>query len=256
MSNDPIDRIKRLRRRLYPTGRAFNIHPGSNPDKLEGVAAEQNADVYNDALSILDTILPDNPNFTPDDATRWEERLGLIVDPPGVSFDDRKAAIIRKMNHPGGILARQSWDYIQDSLQTAGFDVYVHENIPEQTIEQLLSSVNGIGQQGEYQQGEIQQGNVIPLYPGLFTEIQQGIVQQGQFQQGIYSYNNKVANHIDQGLDFYFNAVPHWRSIFWIGDAVLGDFAEVPLARKDEFRQLILKLKPVNTAAYLLINYV
>lgn len=254
MSSSILNRIKRLRRRLYPTGRAFHIQPGSHPDKLNSVESEQESEFYINSVSILDTLLPDNPNFSTSDATLWEQRLGLIVDPPGVSFTDRKLAITRKMNHPGGILARQSGDYIQESLQTAGFDVYVHQNIPEQTIGEVLSSLVGVAQQGVAQQDEIQQGTAQTAFPSLFSDIQQGIPQQGQFQQSSNTYKNKVANHIDEDLDLMFNATPDWRSVFYIGTPDLG-FANVPLVRKDEFRQLILKLKPANTAAYLLINY-
>jgi len=224
-------------------------------DKLHSAMAESESDAYSAAESILDSILPDNDNFTVDDAEDWERRLGMITNPL-VSLDDRKAAIIRKMNHPGDIPARQSWDFLEQSLQLAGFDVYVHENIPEQTIFGLLQPSSGTIQQGQGQQGQAQQGTVITANPGLFTPFQQGQAQQGQMNQGGYIYGNKVVNNIDESLDFYFNIGSNWRSVFWIGGPNLGDFANVDVNRKDEFRQTILRIKPVQSVGVLLINYI
>src|SRR5690606_32537660 len=82
---------------------------------------------YADALKIQDAQLPDNDGFTADDATDWERRLGMIYSPL-VPLADRKLAILRKMNHPGTIKARQNWLYVEGQLRAAGFDVYVHEN--------------------------------------------------------------------------------------------------------------------------------
>lgn len=249
------DKIRKLTRLLYPTGRAFNMPADGNFDKLHSALAESESDAYDDASSILFSILPDNANFTVDDAEDWERRLGMITNPL-VSLQDRKDAIIRKMNHPGDIPARQSWDFLEQSLQLAGFDVYVHENIPAQTIFQLLQPASGTGQQGQGQQGQFQQGTVITANPGLFTLVQQGQIQQGQANQGAYIYTNKVANNIDETLDAFFNIGWNWKSVFWIGGPNIGDFANVDVNRKDEFRQTILRIKPAHSIAVLLINYI
>lgn len=255
MSLSTSDKIKRLRRRLYPSGRAFLMPKDGNFDKLNDVQSEMEADAYDDALSILYTILPDNPNFTPDDAKRWEERLGLIVDPPGVSFSDRKSAIIRKMNHPGGILARQSWDYLQQSLQLAGFDVYVHENLNAFTIQQVLSLNPTFANWGQNNFGQMNFGDVQSYFSQYFSAINFGNANFGQFNWGQkFFYNQKVINHIDYQLDIYYNTL-NWKQVFYIGGQNLGDFADVPLARREELRQLILRIKPVQSIGYLLINY-
>lgn len=46
------------------------------------------------------------------------------------------------------------------------------------------------------------------------------------------------------------------RSTFFIHGVTFPGEADVPLSRKDEFRQLILKLKPCQTVAYLQVNYI
>lgn len=249
------EKIQYITRLLYPTGRAWNMPRGGNFEKLHSGLAESETRAYNDANAILSSILPDNPQFTVDDAEDWERRLGMITNPL-VSLADRKAAIIRKMNHPGDIPARQSWDFLQQSLQLAGFDVYVHENIPEQSIFSILQPFTGTGQQGLGQQGDFQQGDVISFFPGLFQQVQQGPIYQGFYQQGGWVFTNKIANHISEPLDAYFSEGANFRSVFYIGGPNLGDFANVPAARKDEFRQTVLRIKPVQSIAHLLINYI
>ncbi|MBL4809318.1 MAG: hypothetical protein JKY43_04580 [Phycisphaerales bacterium] len=249
------DKLKKLTKQLYPTGRAFNLPFNGIIERLHDALIISENQMYSDAASTLDVILPDNNNFTSDDATRWEQRLGLITN-LSVSLDDRKQAIIRKMNHPGTILARQSWDYLQDSLQLAGFDVYVHENIPEQNIIQILSLYSNTGQQGNGQQGYFQQGDVFSAFPNLFNQIQQGDLQQGMYQQGSFEYSNKIVNNIDEVKDSYIPVGSNFRSVFFVGGQTLGTFADIDANRKDEFRQLILKIKPVQSFGLLFINYI
>jgi hypothetical protein len=122
-----ISDILKLTKQLYPTGRAFNLKPGSIFEKLHTGLGQSELRAWQDANAILNSILPDNDNFTTDDATQWEIRLGLITN-TSISLADRKAAILRKMNHPGSIKARQNYLYVQDQLQTAGFNVNVFEN--------------------------------------------------------------------------------------------------------------------------------
>ncbi|MBC7486088.1 MAG: hypothetical protein H7282_05000 [Cytophagaceae bacterium] len=69
-------------------------------------------------------------------------------------------------------------------------------------------------------------------------------------------YQNIVANHIDESIDWQFVVGDNLRSTFFIGGPTLGSFANIPIARKEEFRQLILKIKPVQTIGYLFVNYI
>ena len=104
------DKILQLTDQLMPEGRAFRIVKDGNNEKREKALATYKAKGVDDCYSILYSILPDNPNFTEEDAAKWEKRLGLIVQDSSVPLEDRKAAILRKYNHPGTIPARQSAD--------------------------------------------------------------------------------------------------------------------------------------------------
>lgn len=232
------DKITQLTKQLYPKGRAFNISADSVVEKLNASIALSEARAYNDSLATLNVILPDNMNFTADDATRWEERLGLIT-VSGVSLADRKLAIIRKINHPGTIPARQNWLYLQEQLQAAGFDVYVYENIFAGPT--TMTPVDIIG------------GSLVGI--GVYGSSVYGSVVYGSSSSGSI-YENMIANYIDEILDQWFDVGDNLRNTFFIAGPYIDQFADVPEIRKQEFRQLILKIKPVQTVGFLFINYV
>lgn len=120
--------ILKLTRKLLPTGRAWKVPANGVFEKLiKGLAASE-VRAYNFALSTLYRILPDNANFTASDATEWERRLGLPVQPSFLSLTARMAIIERKLQYPGNFLNRQNYRYIEAQLQLAGFNVFVTEN--------------------------------------------------------------------------------------------------------------------------------
>lgn len=222
--------IKELTRQLYPTGRAFKMPDDSYFESMIDGLIESENRFHKDARGVLSAILPDNDLFTEEDATRWEILLGMIVN-ESVDLEERKLAILRKINHPGTTRARQGLGYIQNSLQAAGFNVYLFENIPETLIYDFPPEQYDVVGFGEVGFGEVGFGELI------------------------YNNTNKIANHIDEAKDATF--IPgSYRSAFFIGGITLGSYADVPEIRKDEFRQLVLKLKPVQSVAYLYINYV
>ena len=190
-----------------------------------------------DAVSTLNSAIPDNAAFTAADATAWEKRLGLITN-TAVPLTDRKLAIIRKMNHPGSIRARQAPEFLERELRAAGFDVYVYRNrFPD-----------GMG-------GYITQ-DPLTVSGGIGgTARQHGQFQHGQAQHGS-GFLNIVANHIDEEKDAIFDVGSNLRSTFFVGGTPIGTYANVDIERKAEFRQLILKVKPAQTVAYLFVTYV
>lgn len=85
---------------------------------------------------------------------------------------------------------------------------------------------------------------------------QYGTFQYGQEQYGPNFANlDLVANYIDTDRDNLFVLSSDHRATFFVGGQILGDPADVPIERRDEFRQLILFLKPLQTVGLLLINY-
>lgn len=231
------DIILQLTKSLYPTGRAWYMPEDGDFEKLHKALSITEAQAYDDAVSILDSLLPDTFRFTYEDATDWERRLGITTG-EATSLEDRKSAIKQKMQAPGRNPAKSNYLFLQQQLRLAGFNVYVHENL-------------------------------VPAYPDTFTSVAPNSlygnanlqkVQHGQFQHGQvghgYFYNNKVANSIYQSVDNGFNLGGSFRCTFFIGGFNLGSYASVPASREIEFRKLILRLKPVQNIALLFINYI
>jgi hypothetical protein len=229
-------KIVKLVNQLYPRGRAFKLAEDSDLRKLHNALSISKAQAFSDAISTLDSALPDNENFSVEDAAAWENRLGLITN-DAVSLANRKAAIIRKMNHPGTVPARENYRFLEGQLRLAGFDVYVYENRFD----------DGMG-------GYITKSPE-ELTGNTFTDVQHGDIQHGDAQHGSGSYP-LVVNNIDEDIDRVFNIGDNLRSTFYIGGPYEGDYADVDVERKLEFRQIILKIKPVQTVGILLINYV
>lgn len=226
---DFYNKIYQLYRRLFPTGRAFNIpYQGFFDNVITGLSYSTNR-LASDSQSILDSLLPDNDNFSEDDATQWEKRLGMITN-TSVSLEDRKLAILRKLAFPNNIPARMPISWLESQLQAAGFNVYAYENLDNLSPYDVSGSVEILS---DYEHGEFEHGEI----------------ETGEF------YNNVIANFLPEGADDGFNDGGSFRSSIIIGGNTRGSFASVDVNRKNEFRQLILKLKGTSKIAYLFINY-
>lgn len=226
-----------LSKSLYPTGRAWWI---PEDGAFEGLCRALNLEkiqFYNDSTGLYNDLLPDNDNFSEDDATVWERIYGFGNN-ASLTLDQRKQALLQAMSFPGQQPARSHYLFIQSELQAAGFPVYVYENI----------FPDGMGGWKTKTPFEVSGDS------SIFTQVRYGQVQYGQARYGNV-YNNKIANSIHESDDLHFDLGGSLVSTFFIGGPTLGSFANVPLARHDEFRQLILKLKPVQNVGFLFIHY-
>tara|TARA_R110001632_G_scaffold207897_1_gene332108 strand:- start:1968 stop:2864 length:897 start_codon:yes stop_codon:yes gene_type:complete len=274
--------LLKLTRRFYPKGRAFRIPYGGLLEKMhDGLAVSEN-DVLTAAISTLDGLIPDNDNFLEADAIEWERRLGLISNASTPLFD-RKLAIKRKMNHPGTIKARQHYLFLERELRNAGFNVRVHENrfeTPAFIYESLGVSEMGVAEMN----GEIpntEKYEVIDpnsFYSGVSVFA---VAEMGENEMGDGINYSLIANHIEEDLDntFFstltdfvraemdiaemgnaemggtFTYLQALRSSFFVSGDTESTMANILLTRKEEFRQMILRVKPVQSVGILLINY-
>ena len=87
------DILLKITKSLYPLGRAFWIPIKSILEKIHValIYSENDAIVASD--EILNSILPDNDNFTINDAPLWELRLGIAVN-TSLTLTERKEAIL------------------------------------------------------------------------------------------------------------------------------------------------------------------
>lgn len=228
-----FDKLVQLAKQLYPTGLAFKMPFGGEFEDFTKALALSSERFYNDSRSILFAILPDNNNFTVADAQDWERRLGL-PDGSASTLSDRKAAIARKLNAPGINPAKGHYLNLERELRLAGFNVYVHEN---------TTGTSPLAATGNSYLTPVQYGN-----PQYGSNLQYGSV-----------HNNLIANRINESEDLFFNLAGTYKRTFFIGGQVVAGLitpANVPVSRKAEFRELILKLKRAHTVGFLIINYI
>lgn len=230
---DRFDQILKLTKQLYPTGRAFNISFNSLMKKFMYALGKSEARAYDDSLSILSQILPDNDDFTAEDATLWENRLNIPVDPPGATLDERKELIARKYAFPGSFIYRQNWRYIEYQLQQAGFNVWVHEN--------RFPDGPGYTYLNPYEIEVIQHS----------TETEHGYeTEMGENNLDIIANSADPNESYDPGIE------TNYKGAFFIGGETFPDRAIIAPNLMPAFRKLVLTLKPVNTFAILLIDNV
>jgi hypothetical protein len=228
--------ISQLTQQLLPDGLAFRIISDSWKAAVQRGIEASEVRAWGDVNAILSGLLPDNDNFTLSDAQGWERALGITVS-QGATLADRKLVIALRIAHPGGVLNRQSAAYLQNQLQAAGFNVFVFEN-------RFDDGMGGL---------ETRSPAVVSGITGM--PLQLGDDQLGDSQIGDDVFE-KCVNFIDISTDMGFNVGGNLRSTFFVGGNPVGTFANVPIARRDEFRALILRLKPAQTVGYLFINYV
>lgn len=223
--------INSLSNQLYPTGRAFNQSENGTFSKINEALNLSFVRVLKDSKSFINSLFPDNDEFTEEDASLWEYRLGLI-DSSNTSLDLRKKSIRRKMGFPNGIQPRQNPNFIESQLRLAGFDVYVHENSkPYKTPSDLVTVSASNSQHG----GDSQHGGGYSHGGGNFAVI---------------------ANSLDEFETYSIGGESNLWATFFIGGKVLGESASVPLNRLKEFKETVIKLKPAHTVAFIFINFV
>ncbi len=255
MMNSISIALQNLAKQLFAKGRAFWIPVDTKVETFlktfDGDGANRMGTLERlqyDANRLLDSLLPDNDNFTDgtinptdNDCNDWEGRLGLIQ--YGITSADtptrlqRMAMIAQKMRYPGTVAPRQSAEYLETCLQNAGFDVHVYENI----------FAGGTARSP---------GSVIGPTAANHRSIM-GFFQHGENQHGELSGNTAtiIANYVDEATDSSFVIDTSWRGIFFIAGITSSTFADISEVRKNAFRQMILQLKPAHLAGVLLINY-
>lgn len=221
---------------LYPTGRAFYTKKGGFKDNFHLAINRSFIRLVNDAQATIDSTFPDNENFNEDDCALWEYRFGIVTN-TSLPLKDRRDAIYRRMSRGRNVPARQHKNYIEYQLQTAGFDVYVFENVfieggvkVYKTPDEILAT----------SPSDVQHG---------------GTTQHGIGTQHGGGSSQIIANSFEPNESFSVSEENLW-STFFIGGSVLGESAEIPSGRESEFRELVLKLKPAHLIAFTFLNYI
>lgn len=185
----------------------------------------------------------------------WETQWGLPNN--GLTEQQRRDRLDAAWQALGG----QSPRYIQDTLQNNGFDVYVHEwwvpgteaAVDVKACATARDPVTILGVGAAYplvNKVTTITREYIAQFGGTSgaDDIQFGLddAQFGRFDDLIFSQKQyEIPTDMDK-----------WPYFLYFGDAVFPNFASVPVARKDEFETLLLKICPAQQWLGILVNYV
>jgi uncharacterized protein YmfQ (DUF2313 family) len=229
MDSVQINDLLRLKKQLLPNGRAFACPSGSDFEKLLLGFCESEKIQLETALRMLDSLIPDNTNFTLEDCEIWERIFGIIINSDDI-FEARKLRILQLMSFPNNQLARQNYRFIEKQLRDAGFDIYVHEFI---NVESHFGFIEH-SDDTEHGDDTIEHGAyTVPAYESIISDF--------------------IDKNRERGGGF---SLEQLRSCFFISASTFPNYANIPATQEANFRQLILKLKPVHTVGFLMINYI
>lgn len=266
----------RIFKHLLPRSRAWIITIEKTLRQFfEGLAAaiDPHKEYYDD---IYDDIFPQ----TTRELERWEKQFGLpTVDLTIQQRRDRLEATWKAM---GG----QSPRYIQDTLQGAGFDVYVHEwwvpgteppvgtkgaatarnpfSVLFPTSAATQSTVECGEPLAECGEPTAECGNVFntlgyPLVNKILRSVSELLVLCGEpfAECGEPAAECGERAPIEQKPVVY--AIPQnpdkWPYFLYIGASTFGDLASLPKERRNEFEELILKIGPAQQWLGMLVVY-
>lgn len=184
----------------------------------------------------------------------WEDQWGLAD--TGLTEQERRDRLDATWKALGG----QDPTYIQETLQAAGFPVYVHEWwVP--------GSEPAIDSHAAATPRDPVATLVPPAYPLVnriyfsnkeFIAYFDGgaLPEQNQFGKDESQFGN-FSNSSVEPVEYEIPTDPAtWPYFIYIGDAVFPSLASIPIARKEEFETLCLKICPTEQWLGILVNYV
>ena len=245
--------FERLIKKLLPTGRAWRQVAGIKviTDVLGGIADEFEK-VRAEALKLKDSIIPElmDSQFIPD----WEQRFKLPPISNGTE-QERRDRLATQWQNRGG----QTREYIETRLQESGFDVYVYSGFYIADGFILGDGILGDG----VLEGITYPGEILALPP--CDQFASNVKTLGDFVLGdgdTLGVNRPriIINYIDDSKENdSFCPLPalRYKFVFYIGGpGGIGDIADIPASRYNEFRELVLRYKPARTWVFAFVNLI
>lgn len=202
---------------------------------FEGLAAG----VPTDAKAYIDSVYGDMRPETTTALAEWEDNFGYE---PAATDADRRLQLAAAWQAQGG----QSPRHLEDTLQAAGFDVYVHEwwDEPEaipRTVRDPRAYTN------------------VPLIGSM--QCDEAWAQCGEFDAQCDAFLANDPMYL-VNKDLTPRAPPvipadplRWRGFIYVGGATFPDHAAVDKSRRAEFERLLLKYRPTSRWVVELIDF-
>lgn len=252
---------------LLIRSRAFNLTWQSTLRKFfEGLATP----VIDDTREFLNAVWLDMFPATTREIRAWEGQFGL-TNGEVLTENERRERLAGIWAATGG----QSPRYIQDTLQAAGFNVYVHEwwDLPATSpptvrdpFDVMGSATYGAGDP-QMEAGEViaQAGNYLPIPGNVYMLVNKiytadmhytccagdTVMEAGEAgaQAGDYSTVDFIRKQYPIP-----NNPTDWRYILYIGGETFGDLATINEDRQGELEDLLLKICPSHIWISMLID--
>lgn len=263
----------RFYQHLLPDGRAWR----TTTDKRLRQFFDGLAGVPGDVKTAADEVWADLIPATTTTLDAWERQFGL---PAGQLTDEQRRA---RLAAAWGAVGGQSPRYIQDTLRSNGFDVYVHEwrdpsslpgpgvmpRSPLLVIRREFTGVNLLIECGEVDAacGEpaAECGNGpaplgYPLVNKIVSSEPNTLVLCGEVAVACGEPTAECGEFdvfIDKEREYIVpRDVDAWPYFIYIGGQDYGQQATVPISRKNEFEALCLKICPAHNWLGILVSYV
>lgn len=233
---DPEGVFIRQFRHLLPKAQAWRVHIDSQLYKLLAGLAEGHSDIKDYADFVLGDAFP----ATTRSIEVWESQFGLQ---PASS----PAARIQQVEAAWKATGGQSPRYLQDVLQAAGFDVYIHEWWVSGTSNPRVArdprNYTNAPMYGSIQCGE---PNAYAAHPEAYC-------------------NNFLANDVKYLVNKNLTqAAPppipsdpdYWPFFLYVGGGPTFSTATLPADRREEFERLVLSIIPSHLWVVCMINYI
>jgi len=239
---------------IFPTGRAWLPRPLKVLSAIVGGIGDEIKKWYDFMLLVKDSIFPElmDESFIPD----WETRFRLPYQ-AGLTIAERRERLATQWTNSGG----QTQEYIQGKLRESGFDVYVISGIQYVEFQSILGDELVLGD--FYLEGNIA-GYAYAIDP-CEQYVAAGAIL-GDFVLGdnfVLDVNRPriIQNHINaiyENEDACPIAPFRHKFVFYIsGDPIdITALASIPSARYNEFRELVLRYKPMRTWAFAFLNLI
>ena len=223
---------------LLPRGRAFNTVIDKVLRRLFVALGTVSEDLINHVNLIGSDLIPRYTRRL----TLWERQFNLADS--GLTDDQRRERLRLTWRAIGG----QSPDYIQTTLQNAGFIVYVHEWFDSSGTARNPNLI--IRDDGDAIVYSFELGTT-------GAELGTTAVELGQRSNAVgYLLVNKIFDNSGNRINYEVpDSSNDWPFILYIGGAVFPDSATIDSKRRDEFEELLLSISPGQQWLGVLIEY-